>query len=271
MSNLALKEPPEILLDPVLKWAGGKRWLVPRLNQIFKNYSDIRLVEPFVGGMAVALGLTPKQALLADANLHLINFYKCLQNNLQIDPEIKFLNDSQVFYQHRQRFNFLIEQGQALGAEAASLFYYLNRTCFNGLCRFNSKGLFNVPFGKYSKINYRRDFFEYVAVVKNWHFENCDFEKLEIKSNDFIYADPPYDVEFTRYSKDDFKWDDQIRLAKWLAEHKGPIVFSNQATPRIIDLYQSLGFQYEILSAPRRIASNGDRTAASEVLGYKNL
>ncbi|HKF94000.1 MAG TPA: DNA adenine methylase, partial [Gammaproteobacteria bacterium] len=86
---------------------------------------------------------------------------------------------------------------------------------------------------------------------------------------DFIYADPPYDVEFTTYSSGGFSWDDQVRTAKLLAAHPGPVVMSNQATPRIIELYERLGFQLRYFDAPRRISCTGDRTAAREVLAIK--
>ena len=89
--------------------------------------------------------------------------------------------------------------------------------------------------------------------------------------SDFIYADPPYDVKFTKYSKEDFTWDDQVRLAEWLAKHPGPVVLSNQATPRITKLYKSIGFRLNYLQAPRMISCNGDRTPATEILATKNL
>jgi len=94
---------------------------------------------------------------------------------------------------------------------------------------------------------------------------------VELKSDDFVYADPPYDVEFTQYSPQGFNWDDQIRLANWLAKHPGFVVLSNQATDRILDLYRKLGFDLTILDAPRRISCTGDRTPAKEVLAIKKI
>ncbi|HUY18756.1 MAG TPA: hypothetical protein VMV15_05975, partial [Candidatus Binataceae bacterium] len=81
----------------------------------------------------------------------------------------------------------------------------------------------------------------------------------------------PYDVEFTRYAKQDFGWDDQVRLAHWLARHRGPTVLSNQATARVVELYTGLGFELRFLDAPRMISCTGDRTPAREVLALKNL
>jgi DNA adenine methylase len=250
-----------------LKWAGGKRWLVSHLAPIRERHASRRYVEPFCGGLAVALGLQPRRALLNDVNPHLINFYRHLQNGLALRIEMRY--DEQLFYQHRARFNKLIKNGGAASAEAAELFYYLNRTCFNGLCRFNKSGEFNVPFGTYSTVNYDADFSSYPAVLRDWTFTNVDVEKVAIRKGDFVYADPPYDVEFTTYSPGGFSWEDQERTAQFLADHDGPVVISNQATPKIIELYEGLGFELSYLPGPRRISCTGDRTAAREVLAVK--
>jgi len=254
-------------LKPPLKWAGGKRWLVPHLAPIWQRYSDRRYVEPFCGGLAVVLGLQPARALLNDVNPHLINFYRHLQNGMRLQIEMR--NDEQLFYRHRERFNRLIQNGGARSREAAELFYYLNRTCFNGLCRFNKGGEFNVPFGTYTTINYATDLGEYADAFKEWEFSNVDVEKVEIQDADFVYADPPYDAEFTTYSPGGFSWGDQERTAQWLAQHPGPVVISNQATERIIELYERLRFELSYLAGPRRISCTGDRTAAREVLAIK--
>ncbi|HXQ74769.1 MAG TPA: Dam family site-specific DNA-(adenine-N6)-methyltransferase, partial [Pyrinomonadaceae bacterium] len=170
-------------LKPPLKWAGGKRWLVPHLKPIWERHSDRRYVEPFCGGLAVVLGLQPESALLNDINPHLINFYRHLQNGLQ--PQIKMRYNERLFYKHRERFNKLIQNGGAKSSEAAELFYYLNRTCFNGLCRFNKGGGFNVPFGTYTRINYAKDFSAYAEVFKQWEFTSVDVETVGIEETDF--------------------------------------------------------------------------------------
>jgi DNA adenine methylase len=227
------------------------------------------LVEPFCGGLAVPLGLRPTDALLSDINPHLINFYTHLRNGLQIDIDMAY--DKDLYYRQRERFNALIHTGQEQSAEAAALFYYLNRTGYNGLCRFNRKGEFNVPFGRYTTINYVRDFMDYRPLLSRWEFAAGDFEDIDLRPDDFIYADPPYDVEFVQYTKDGFGWDDQVRLAEWLVDHPGPVAISNQATDRIVQLYANLGFNLTYLDAPRRISANGDRTPAREVLATHNL
>lgn len=217
----------------------------------------------------MALGLKPGRALLNDINPHLINFYSQVQCGLKVT--IEMANDELLFYAHRERLNRMIKQGKFQTQLAAQLFYFLNRTCFNGLCRFNQSGEFNVPFGSYKKINYVSDFHQYPKLLASWQFTNGDLNAIPLQRDDFIYADPPYDVEFTTYSAGGFSWEDQVRTAELLAAHPGPVILSNQATPRIVSLYEKLRFTLTYLEAPRRISCNGDRTAAREVLAVKGL
>ena len=260
---------PIELLKPPLKWAGGKRWLLPYVAPTWTEHAHRRYVEPFCGGLAMALGLSPKRALLNDVNPHLINFYRQVQQGLAVTVDARY--DKKLFYSHRERFNRLVNNGGAKSSEAAQLFYYLNRSCYNGLCRFNRSGEFNVPFGKYKTVNYATTFQPYRTVFRHWKFTNSDLERLDVHGGDFIYADPPYDVEFTTYSAGGFSWSDQVRTAEWLAKHRGPVLLSNQATPRIVRLYRQLGFQLKFFHAPRRISSSGDRAPAREVLASRNL
>jgi len=256
-------------LSPPLKWAGGKRWLVPYLSSLYEPHRRRRWVDLFAGGLAIPLGLKPDKALLNDINPHLINFYKWIQKGLEIT--IPLVYDREVYYAYRRRFNDLIQQGLWQTKEAAELFYYLNRTGYNGLCRFNQKGEFNVPFGKYKKVNYQRRFADYQEIFQKWEFSSLDFRHVPLQPDDFVYADPPYDVEFTKYSPEGFGWRDQVDLAKLLAQHPGPVVISNQATERILRLYRELGYELHLLPAPRRISCNGDRQKALEVLAVRNL
>ena len=258
-----------VALKPPLKWAGGKRWLVPHLLPLWETHRHYRLVEPFCGGLAVALGLLPERALLYDINPHTINFYRWLQRGLVL--RIKLENDAELFYEHREEFNRLIAEEGSRTREAAEIFYFLNRTGFNGLCRFNSRGVFNVPFGRYKTIGYRRDLTPYRATFSAWEFTSGDFADLALSAEDFVYADPPYDVEFRQYAAGGFGWEDQQRLAEWLARHPGPVIASNQATPRILKLYRDLGFSLRLLDAPRMISSNGDRRPAREMLAMRGM
>ena len=256
-------------LKPPLKWAGGKRWQVPHLRPLWMPHSHRRLVEPFCGGLAVTLGLLPATALLNDGNPHLVNFYRWLQRGLRTDVEMA--NDEVLFYRHRDRFNGLLSSGKGTTREAAALFYYLNRTGFNGLCRFNRDGEFNVPFGRYARITYTKDFTAYRETFAGWTFTEGDVETVPLELDDFVYADPPYDVEFTAYAKDGFSWPDQERTALALANHRGPVVLVNQATARIEALYRSLGYAIGFLDAPRRISCTGDRSPAREIIATRNL
>jgi DNA adenine methylase len=242
---------------------------VRHLLPLWSPRAASRLVEPFCGGLAVALGLQPRRALLNDANPHLINLYRWIKHGLVVDLEMR--NDKALFYRHREAFNGALHANRSRSRAAAALFYYLNRTGYNGLCRFNADGEFNVPFGRYERVTYLRDFSRYRATFEHWTFRSGDFESLDLTPDDFVYADPPYDVEFTAYSRGGFGWTDQVRAAEWLASHRGPVVLSNQATPRILDLYRALGFELRFLNGPRHISCTGDRTPAREVLATRNL
>ena len=259
----------EMAPAPPLKWAGGKRWQVPHLEPLWAAHTRRRLVEPFCGGLAVTLGLQPTRALLNDINPHVISFYRWLKKGLKVNVQLE--NSERLYYQHRERFNDLLRSGAGESEEAASLFYFLNRTGYNGLCRFNRSGEFNVPFGAYKTISYTRDFSAYRAALAAWDFTTGDFDHIALVPSDFVYADPPYDVEFTHYSQGGFSWEDQERTARRLARHRGPVVLVNQATPRIVELYTGLGYQLQFLNAPRRISCTGDRSPAREVLATRNL
>lgn len=207
--------------------------------------------------------------MLNDANPHLINFYRWLQKGLRIDWVM--INDEDEFYSRRERFNELLSNGDSTSCEAAGLFYYLNRTGYNGLCRFNSRGQFNVPFGRYKTISYTADFTAYKETLSAWTFTQGDISDLAIRPDDFVYADPPYDMTFTQYSQGGFTWEDQERTAELLSVHRGPVILANQATGRIKRLYRSLGFRVKEVDAPRRISCNGDRSPAREVIATRNL
>ena len=170
---------------------------MPYLLPIWEQHSQRRLVEPFCGGLAIPLGLRPERALLSDINPHLVNFFRQLQVGLESDLASAD-NEKSLFYQRRDRFNVLIQANNYETAEAALLFYYLNRTGYNGLCRFNSDGFYNVPKGSYKHINYMTTahFAPYREALADWEFRVGDFEELELLPGDFVYADPPYDVPF---------------------------------------------------------------------------
>lgn len=264
-------------LLPLLKWAGGKRWQIPFLLPLWRRHENRRLVEPFCGGLAVALGLRPARALLNDSNPHLINFYRWVTRDMII--RLRMENARERFDACRRRFNRLATNGGRDCVKAAELFYYLNRTAFNGLCRFNSSGCFNVPFGKYKTITYQRRFADHGEAMRDWEFTSMDFAEVLIEPDDFIYSDSPYaeiyrsqqSTTFVTYGERRFTWEDQERLASWLAAHPGPVVATNHATKEICRLYGSLGFKLRYLDGPRRISCTGDRTPAREMFATRNM
>ena len=168
---------------------GGEAVAAPAPSAARAPNADRRLVEPFCGGLSVTLGLDPDRALLNDANAPLVDFYRWLGRGLELD--IPMANEAELFYAHRRRFNELLRDGHGHTREAASLFYFLNRTGYNGLCRFNGRGEFNVPFGRYARIAYRRDFRPYAPVLSRWTFTSGDFSGMPLGRDDFVYADPP--------------------------------------------------------------------------------
>jgi DNA adenine methylase len=268
-------------LTPFLKWAGGKTWLAPRLAKMYEPFRNTHTwVEPFCGALSIPLGVMPERAILSDINPHLIELYKCIDQGLgnTVGTNFYWQNSKDCFDLIKRDFNRSIEfnSGFTMSNEwMAKAFYYLNHTCFNGLCRFNQKGEFNVGYGKYESPKLDHDFSLYQEAFRYWDFYHLGFNDslviaCEHIRSTFIYADPPYDGGFTGYSGK-FTWDDQVNLASSLAALNCPVVASNKATDRIIALYQGLGFDLQYINARRRIACNGDRTSATEILATKNL
>ena len=259
-------------LKPLLKWAGGKRWLAPRLAAAWHDHRHRRLVELCCGGLAVSLALRPERALLNDRNPQLIALYRCIQRGLSLDLPMR--NERDAYYAARARFNQLIGAGLGESAEAAQHAIYLNRTCFNGLWRCNARGHFNVPFGRYTAITYPTDLTAYHQAFAPWTFSCASFESVPLDPDDFIYADPPYHGPpgtFTAYAGQTLTWDQQVALATRLAGHPGPVLLSNRATPAILALYHELGYDLLTLPGPRAINCTGDRTPALEVLASRGL
>lgn len=251
-------------MNPPLKWAGGKRWLVPLLKVYYSYYPAARFVELFAGGASATFAIAPQTALLNDTLFPLINFYRHLRNGLTAPP---LASEEAAFLAARERFNQISNTDSV---ESAQLFYYLNRTCFNGLCRFNADGQFNTSFGggTYNTLRPLEDYRNALAGVDITH---GDFAAGALVLSDFVYADPPYDDTFTAYSPGGFSWDDQVRLVTWLDQHAGPIVLSNAATDRIIKLYREAGYHLTFQDVRRSISCDGDRTPVREVVATKQL
>ena len=245
-------------MNSPLKWAGSKRWQVPMLKERLGfiaqglTLGTRRLVEPFCGGLNIALGLEPKYAVLNDVNPWLMNFWRCLQ--LGAPFELDELAPGSYFI-IRSAFNLLTTSGQAdmQLLRMAEYFYALNQWAFNGLYRVNSRGEFNVPPRPVLKPLQALDVIGYQKALENWSLYAGDYQEIWLAPGDLIYADPPYDDGFTGYSAGKFTWDDQQRLAQWLAAHTGPVVAMNKATRRVQQLYFDLGFEIELIDAPQRM------------------
>lgn len=249
-------------MDPLLKWAGGKRWQIPLLRDLVSP--EVHLVELFAGGAALAFGLEHRWVTLNDANRHLMNFYQFVKAGLPLPRTIHRAK----YYNVREVFNSRINSGIGLRSrQQAEDFYYLNRFGFNGLCRFNRDGEFNVPIGRGAATFTVPTLKPYQQLMLGWVLEEGDFEEVEFHRGDFVYADPPYDDGFTAYTEGDFGWGDQARLAARLARHSGPVIATNLATPRILDLYRGHGFVCYTAPAPRRISRDADgRTPVRELI-----
>lgn len=256
-------------MEPLLKWVGGKRWQLPLLKRVWAKHRERRLVEPFCGALSVTLGLEPDRALLNDVNPHLINFYRQLQRGLSFDLDLS----PGDYYANRDWFNALIREGLRDTPAAANLFYYLNHFGFNGLCRFNTKGEFNVPAGHKSgdgfwrtrKVNAIPTDLARITLARH-EFTCARWQDVTYGDDDLVYADPPYDDGFTNYTGTEFSFGQQQELALTLSLRKGPTVLCNLATPRILELYQHHGLHCLLIDAPRRVAANGDRAPVKEVI-----
>lgn len=261
------------MVDPVLKWAGGKRGLLKEIKNIFpKQYKNYH--EPFIGGGAMFFHLTPVNGSINDINPDLINFYKILKNypSELIKHTSRLDHNVEVYYIVRAGFNEL-----KTGVKKAAFFLYLNRTGFNGLYRVNKKGEFNVPFGKYKNptIVDEKRILSASHALNQTKIYNEDFEYIldVAKKDDLVYFDPPYEPmsdtsNFTAYSKSGFTIEDQKRLSKTckiLDDAGVNFILSNSHVDRIIQLYE----EFHIYTVKARRAINSDaskRGAVNEIL-----
>jgi DNA adenine methylase len=271
------------MLKPLVKWAGGKRQLLPELiKRIPKKWETY--YEPFVGGGALLVELYNrrklKTAVISDLNEELINLYNVIKTKpVELIRKLKigdFRNEKSVYYMSRDRFNEIIGDPK-YEVERASLFLYLNRHCYNGLWRVNKSGKFNVPFGRYRnpRIPSEKMIMEFSKLLENVKILNVDFERAieAAKSGDFVYFDPPYQpvsetAYFTDYTSHGFDYSEQKRLAKVAKKlsKKGVfIMISNSNTEEIRELYT--GFNVAVVEANRFINSKADRRkGASELI-----
>ncbi|MCY9861288.1 Dam family site-specific DNA-(adenine-N6)-methyltransferase [Vibrio coralliirubri] len=261
-------------MNPYLKWAGGKRSIVPAIRMLYENSGCSRLVEPFCGALSISLGVQPQKALVCDVNKALINLHQTIQTNPSFS-DYSHLNNKDDFLRLRARFNELID-ANSYTKETAEIFNFLNRTCFNGLWRVNkSKGHFNVGFGKYKKPLILTDFSQFQRIMEKWEIYSSDFNFVipSLKKSDFAFIDPPYDGDkvFVGYSEGGFEWGDQVDLAHVVAKSEAKCVITNSDTPRLRELYKEMGFLVYQHTMPRMISCNGERQRAKELIAFKGF
>jgi DNA adenine methylase len=276
-SQLALELPTDSpvvegsFVRPFLKWAGGKTQLLPQLARFYPRKGTVnRYLEPFLGSGAVYFHfkamVQPKRAVLWDNNRELIDTFQAVQSS--VDQVIKILRKHQK--QHSKDFFLGMREKMptSLPSKAARLIY-LNKTCFNGLYRVNSRGVFNVPLGRYTNPGiFNEDWLRRASAdLANASIEARDFRLLELhaKKGDFVYFDPPYHPRsstsyFTAYTRESFGESDQRELAKVYRalDKKGCLLMlSNSDTPLIRELYKD--FVIREVSARRNINSKAER------------
>lgn len=271
---------------PFLKWAGGKRQIMNELKKyVPEKYNTY--YEPFLGAGALFFELSPKKAVINDSNKELINVYECLKDSKKFDMLFKELNiyereHSEEFYykirnldRDKNKFKKLADYKKAART------IYLNKSCFNGLYRVNSKNEFNVPFGKKNKVNtYEGQNLGIVCSILNFNdikILSVDFEESvkNAKKGDFIYFDPPYDSDtktFNSYTEEGFGKEEQRRLAKVFKEldQKGVyVMLSNHNTLLINQLYQDYYIHH--IEAKRNINSKGNKRGKVEEVIITNF
>ncbi|MDQ1257079.1 MAG: hypothetical protein QG656_1680 [Candidatus Hydrogenedentes bacterium] len=267
---------------PFLKWVGGKGQLLPDLLRAVEAAGPFgRYHEPFVGGGALFFALARlerlprKKAFLSDSNERLIDAYRGVQTN--VDRVVELLR----YHSRRHREDYYYEmraQAPDTVEERAARIIYLNKTCFNGLFRENSKGEFNVPFGRYKNpaICDEANLHAAAKALEKAAIEARPFETVLEKAepDDLVYFDPPYDpvsrtASFTAYARGGFGVKEQERLAEVfsaLTEKGVKVILSNSKTPLIETLYGNRGNVQEVY-ATRNVNSRGDlRGKVSEVL-----
>lgn len=259
-------------LKSIVKWAGGKRWMKSFIVDFWKANQCSVFVEPFAGGMTPTLSVRADKSIVNDINPHLINFYRQVKQGLAIALPLE--NTEGKYKEYRQRFNVLTAAEEWESKDCAELFYYLNKTGYNGLCRFNKKGGFNTPFGRYDTINYQVDFTNLQPVFKDIEFLCTDFENIdveEIGKDAFYFIDAPYDDSFSGYTKEGFKWEDQLRLIEWASKLEGPVLMTNKATKRMMDALHEAGFSTRKIKQRHSVgASANSRKQVEEVIAWKN-
>lgn len=268
-------------IRPIIKWAGGKRQLLPIIRGLMPA-SYRRYFEPFLGGGAVLLGLQPETAIVNDLNRQLINLYKQVKDAPdELIRLIRHLDGARCDKEHylnvREEYNNKIATSTC-DVECAAFMVWLNKHCFNGLYRTNKKGLFNVPYNnrKNGKSINEQDL-RAVSVYLNSHnveLRQGDFEEAcnGVGLDDFVYFDSPYlpmseTANFTSYTGDGFSMDEHERLAalfRDLDKKGAKLMLSNNDTQLAHELYG--GFNIHTVAVNRAINRNGSARTSREII-----
>ncbi len=271
----------DLKTGPFVKWAGGKKQLLDRLEARMPATYE-RYFEPFIGGGALLLDVQPEQAVINDTNEQLLNVYRQLK--LDAEAVISAVNvldadpcDVNRYMAIREKYNGKIKAHE-LDAECAALMIWINKHCFNGLYRVNSKGLFNVPYNnKAGGVSIDAANLRNIGLYlrsKDIEIRQGDFEDacMDAEPGDFVYFDSPYvpvseTANFTDYTKDGFSLEDHKRLAalyRKLAEQGTKVMLSNHNVPLVHELYS--GFTIEEVDVKRAINSDASKRFGKEVI-----
>ena len=266
---------------PFVKWAGGKRQLIPQIRERMpEKYNDY--YEPFVGGGAVIFDLLPANALINDINKALINTYTTICN--EPDAFLKEVNSldndmwedgKKYYYSIREHYNDKLMRSE-YDVELAALFVFINKHCFNGLYRVNGKGLFNVPYNNSRRVSIDEDVImatsEYLRGVT---IKDGDFEQAckNAKKGDFVFIDSPYaplnPTSFESYTKEGFDIESHKRLAKLYDELTARgcyCMLTNHNTELINELYGNKDYKIDVVSVKRMINSDASNRVGEEVI-----
>lgn len=259
------------IINPILKWAGGKRQLLPELIKFlpkkFNNY-----IEPFIGGGALYFYLNYNNSIINDSNSEIINLYNEIKNNPNsiLKELTKYKNDEDFYYLIRKTY-------PKTNLKRAARIIYLNRTCFNGLYRVNKKGDFNVPYGKYKKVRFidKNNLFLASKLLKKSKIFNKDYKyilKNFCNKKDLVFLDPPYlpiskYSDFKRYTKEQFSLEDHVELSAYYNEldKKGCyLILTNSNNEIITKLYNK--FKIKIIKTKRNINSKGSKRTGEDIV-----
>jgi len=271
MRNILTEKP-----QPFVKWAGGKRSLIDKINFYFPDRFN-NYYEPFVGGGAVFFEFEKiTHAYLSDINFDLIVTYQVIKK----EPRSLINKLKEYSDKHSEEFYYSIRANEPRSSlDIAARFLYLNKTCYNGLYRVNKAGNFNVPMGNYKNPNIIQEdnILTCSEVLKKADILCHSFEKIRPEKNDLVYIDPPYhptvEESFTKYTKENFTEEDQVKLSEFIKRMNKAgvlIMLSNSKTKFIEHLYPKKYFNHHVVYAPRFVNCKPDKRGEVEELIITN-